>query len=79
MSSVELARGTDAPGLIEALAGHGLSGRLVGGREHAAVQVEDCDERALAHAIEDWIHAWDLPLVPFRLDDCTFTVSPPAG
>jgi hypothetical protein len=39
----------------------------------------DCDETLLAHAIEDWIAARDLPLVPVRIDDCTFAVSPPAG
>ena len=78
MSTVELTRETDGPGLIAALAEHGLQSELVRGQQ-LAVQVEDCDERALAHAIEDWIHARDLPLVPFRLDDCTYSVSPPAG
>ena len=78
MSSVELARGTDAPGLIEALAGHGLRGEIVG-EAHLTVRVGDCDEQQLAHALEDWIHDRHLPLVPFRLDDCTYRVSPPAG
>ena len=78
MSTVELTRETDGPGLVAALAEHGLAGTLVGD-EHLAVQVEDCDEGLLAHAIEDWIRERDLPLVPVRLDDCTFTVSPPAG
>ncbi len=78
MSTVELTRETDGPQLIAALAEHGLAGTLVG-EEHLAVQVEDCDEGLLAHAIEDWIRERDLPLVPVRLDDCTFTVSPPAG
>jgi len=78
MSTVELTRETDGPGLVVALAEHGLRGELVG-EDHLAVQVEDCDEEQLAHAIEDWIRERDLPLVPFRLDDCTFTVSPPAG
>ena len=79
MSTVELTRETDGPGLIEALADHGLTAELVGGSGHLAVQVADCDEAALAHAIEDWIHARDLPLVPVRIDDCTYAVSPPAG
>jgi hypothetical protein len=79
MSTVELTRETDGPGLLEALAEHGLKGKLVGVAEHAAVEVEDCDEAELAHAIEDWIHDGDLPLVPVRLDDCTYAVSPPAG
>jgi len=78
VSTVELTRETDGPGLVAALAEHGLAGTLVGD-EHLAVQVEDCDEGLLAHAIEDWIRERDLPLVPVRLDDCTFTVSPPAG
>lgn len=78
MSTVELTRETDGPGLVAALAEHGLQGKLVG-EEHLAVQVEDCDETELAHAIEDWIAARDLPLVPVRLDDCTYAVSPPAG
>ena len=52
-------------------------GELVGDR--LAVQVEDCDEEKLAHAIEDWIAGRDLPLVPLKIDDCTFTVGPPAG
>jgi len=78
VSTVELTRETDGPQLIAALAEHGLAGTLVG-EEHLAVQVEDCDEGLLAHAIEDWIRERDLPLVPVRLDDCTFTVSPPAG
>jgi hypothetical protein len=79
MSTVELTRETDGPGLIEALADHGLAGELVDGDEHLTVQVEDCEEKQLAHAIEDWIRARDLPLVPVRIDECTYTVSPPAG
>jgi hypothetical protein len=79
VSTVELTRETDGPGLIAALAEHGLEAELVGEHEHLAVQVQDCDEEQLAHAIEDWIHERDLPLVPVRLDDCTYTVSPPAG
>ena len=79
MSTVELTRESDGPGLIEALAGHGLKGELVDDREHMTVQVEDCDEEKLSHAIEDWIRAHDLPLVPVRIDDCTYAVSPPAG
>ena len=79
MSTVELTRETDGPGLLEALAAHGLTGALVDDDEHLAVEVEDCDEEKLAHAIEDWIHERDLPLVPVRIDDCTFAVSPPAG
>jgi hypothetical protein len=77
MSTVELTRETDGPGLLASLADHGLKGELVDG--HLVVQVEDCDDGRLAHAIEDWIHARDLPLVPVRLDDCAYTVSPPAG
>ena len=79
MSTVELTRETDGPGLLAALAEHGLEGELVEGHDHLTVEVEDCDEGQLAHAIEDWIHARDLPLVPVRIDDCTFAVSPPAG
>jgi hypothetical protein len=78
MSTVELTRETDGPGLIEALADHGLAAKLVG-EAHLAVQVEDCEEKQLAHAIEDWIAGRDLPLVPLRIDDCTFAVAPPAG
>jgi hypothetical protein len=78
MSTVELTRETDGPGLLDALAEHGLAAKLVGD-EHLAVQVEDCDEEKLAHAIEDWIAARDLPLVPLKIDDCTFAVGPPAG
>jgi len=68
----------DGPELLEALAARGLRGELVG-REQLAVQVDDCDESELAHAIEDWIRERDLPFVPVRIDDCTFAVSPPAG
>jgi hypothetical protein len=78
MSTVELTRETDGPGLVASLAVHGLKGKLVG-EEHIVVQVEDCDDERLAHAIEDWIHERDLPLVPVRIADCTYTVSPPAG
>jgi hypothetical protein len=78
MSIVELTRETDGPGLVESLAVHGLKGKLVGG-EPIVVQVEDCDDEQLAHAIEDWIYERDLPLVPLRIDDCTYSVSPPAG
>jgi len=79
MSTVELTRETDGPGLLEALAEHGLEGALVDDHAHLTVEVADCDETRLAHAIEDWIAARDLPLVPVRIDDCTFAVSPPAG
>ena len=79
MSSVELTRETDGPGLLEALAEHGLQGELVDDQDHLTVEVEDCDEQQLTHAIEDWIRARDLPLVPVRIDDCTYAVSPPAG
>ena len=79
MSTVELARETDGPGLLEALADRGLAGELVDHDEQLAVEVEDCDEGQLAHAIEDWIRARELPFVPVRIDDCTFAVSPPAG
>jgi hypothetical protein len=79
MSTVELTRETDGPGLVQALADHGLEGEIVDRDEHIAVEVADCDEEQLAHAIEDWIRARDLPLVPVRIDDCTFALSPPAG
>ena len=77
MSTVELTREIDGPELLEALAEHGLKAELVG--DSLAVQVEDCDETQLAHAIEDWLRARELPFVPLRLDDCTFAVAPPAG
>ena len=79
MSTVELTRDSDGPELVAALAEQGLTAELVDDREHLAVQVEDCDEEKLAHAIEDWIAARDLPLVPLKIDDCTFAVGPPAG
>jgi hypothetical protein len=79
MSTVELTRETDGPGLVASLADHGLKAELVGEAEHLVVRVENCEDEQLAHAIEDWIHARDLPLVPVRLDDCTYMVSPPAG
>jgi hypothetical protein len=79
MSTVELTRESDGPGLIEALVEHGLAAELVTDKEHLTVQVEDCDEEELAHAIEDWIRGRDLPLVPVRIDDCTYAVSPPAA
>ena len=79
MSTVELMRDTDGPGLITALSEHGLKADLVDHDDGVAVQVEDCDEEHLAHAIEDWIRARDLPLVPVRIDDCTYAVAPPAA
>ena len=79
MSTVELTRETDGPGLVAALAAHGLNGTVLDEDKHLTVQVEDCNEDELAHAIEDWIHDRDLPLVPLRIDDCTYAVSPPAG
>ena len=78
MSTVELTRETDGPGLLASLAVHGLKGELVG-EAHIVLQVEDCEDVQLAHAIEDWIHERDLPLVPVRLGHCTYAVSPPAG
>ena len=79
MSTIALVRESDGPDLIEALAEHGLAGELVGDGENLTVQVEDCDEAELAHAIEDWISGRGLPLVPMRIDDCTYAVSPPAA
>jgi hypothetical protein len=79
MSTVALTRETDGPDLLEALAEHGLEGELVDHDEHLAVEVADCEEAELTHAIEDWIQARDLPFVPVRIDDCTYAVSPPAG
>jgi len=79
MSTVELTRESDGPELIAALAERGLKGELVDDHEHVAVQVEDCDEKMLAHAIEDWIGERQLPFVPVRIDDCTYAVAPPAG
>jgi hypothetical protein len=77
MSTVELIRETDGPELLEALAERGLKGELVGGQ--CAVQVEDCDEQELAHAIEDWLRVRELPFVPRRIDDCTFAIEPPGA
>ncbi len=77
MSTVELTRETDGPGLVQALAEHGLEAELVGGE--LSVKVQDCDEALLAHAIEDWLAQRELPFVPLRIDDCTYTVGPPAG
>ena len=79
MSTVELTRESDGPGLIAALAEQGLSAELVDDDEHLAVQVEDCDEAKLAHAIESWIGDRQLPFVPVRIDDCTYAVAPAAG
>ena len=77
MSTVELSRESDGPGLVRALAEHGLEAELVG--DDLAVQVQDCDEEQLAHAIESWIGDQRLPFVPVRIDDCTFAVVPPGG
>ena len=79
MSTVELTREGDGPELVAALAEHGLKGELVDDHEHLAVQVEDCDEEQLAHAIESWIGDRQLPFVPVRIDDCTYTIAPAAG
>jgi len=79
MSTVELMRDTDGPGLVAALAEHGMKGELVDYDDHVAVQVEDCDECELEHAIEDWLHERELPFVPVKIADCTYAVSPPAG
>jgi hypothetical protein len=79
MSTVELTRESDGPQLVAALAEHGLKGKLVEDHDQLAVQVQDCDETELAHAIEDWLGQRQLPFVPVRIDDCTFAVAPPAG
>jgi hypothetical protein len=79
MSTVELTRESDGPELLAALADQGLTAELVGDDEHLTVQVEDCDEEQLAHAIESWIGDRRLPFVPVRIDDCTYAVAPPAG
>jgi hypothetical protein len=79
MSTVELTRENDGPDLLEALAARGLEGELVDRDDQIAVEVADCDEEELTHAIEDWIRARGVPFVPVRIDDCTFAVSPPAG
>jgi hypothetical protein len=79
MSTVELMRDTDGPELVAALSARGVKGDLVDHDDHLAVRVEDCDEAQLAHAIEDWIRARGLPLVPVRIDDCTYAVAPPAA
>jgi len=79
MSTVELTRESDGPGLLAALREHGIEGELVDHEHHLAVEVADCDEEQLAHAIEHWIRARELPFVPVRIDDCTYAVSPPAG
>jgi hypothetical protein len=79
MSTVELTRETDGPHLVAALAERGLKGKLVDDYDHIAVQVQDCDDAELAHAIEDWLGERQLPFVPVRIDDCTYAVAPPAG
>jgi hypothetical protein len=79
MSTVELTRESDGPELVAALAEHGLNAELVDDDEHLAVQVEDCDEAELAHAIESWIGDRRLPFVPVRIDDCTYAVAPGAA
>jgi hypothetical protein len=79
MSTVELTRESDGPQLLAALAAHGLDGELVDDHDHITVQVQDCDEADLAHAIEDWLGERQLPFVPVRIDDCTYAVAPPAG
>jgi type III secretory pathway lipoprotein EscJ len=79
LSTVELMRDADGPELITALSERGLKADLVDHDDGIAVQVEDCDEEQLTHAIEDWIRARELPLVPVRIDDCTYAVAPPAA
>ena len=79
MSTVELTRETDGPGLLQALADHGLKGELVGEEENVVVRVEDCDDEQLLHAIEDWLWNRQLQLDPVRIDDCTYAVLPPAA
>ena len=79
MSTVELMRDTDGPGLISALSEHGLKADLVDYDGHVAVQFEDCDEVRLSHLIEDWIRDRALPLVPVRIDDHTYAIAPPAA
>ena len=78
MSTVELTRDYDGPDLIGALAQHGIVGELVVAEGRLAVEV-GCAESDLAHALEDWIRDRGLPLVPLRIDDCTYALSPPAA
>jgi len=79
LSTVELMRDTDGPGLITALSAHGVTANLVDYDGHVALQVEDFDEGRLMHLIEDWLRARALPLVPVRIDDRTYAVAPPAA
>ncbi|HEY7692259.1 MAG TPA: hypothetical protein VH816_07955 [Gaiellaceae bacterium] len=79
MSTVELTRESDGPELVAALAEQGLKAELVDVDDQVAVEVEDCDEEQLAHAIEGWLGERQLPFVPVRIDDCTYAVAPPAG
>jgi hypothetical protein len=79
MSTVELMREIDGPDLVSALAEHGLVGEVTQEDGHFVVQVEDCDDGVLAHAIESWLHERQLPLVPHRLDECTYAVMPPGS
>ena len=77
MSTVELTRETDGPGLARG-AGRARPRRRARRGRAPRRAGRGLRRGELAHAIEDWIAGRDLPLVPLRIDDCTFAVGPPA-
>lgn len=82
---VGLSRPVDGPGVLEALERCGLDGRLVDDGDGMAIEVSNGaagharlrDE--VAHALEGWLTANRLPLVPSLVGPATYALRPPAA
>jgi hypothetical protein len=81
---VELARSIDGPGLLGALADHGLDGELFGSADGASVRVTAAiDEQGLctqvSGALRDWLAGRRVPLIVDTIGTEGFALRPPAG
>ena len=78
---MELAVGVDREGLAEAFAAHGLVLEQEGDRLEARYAAEEAERLAedVRRALDDWIAARGLPLVPTDSGDGAVALRPPAG
>jgi len=75
--AVELTRQVDGPDVLAMLESGGVKGKLSKDGCKVTASADDCE--TVAHLLEEWAAAHELPFSPVQVDGCNFVLVPPAG
>jgi hypothetical protein len=75
--AVELTRAVDGPEVLAMLEAAGVDASLSEDGCELVASADDCE--TVAHLLEAWAEAREIPFSPVQVDGCSFVLAPPAG